>query len=305
MNVPVFLPGGQPYGLLEVDSREPRDFSEGDTEFLRTYATTLGPVIDRLYRARRLQAAQERFRLVVENALDYVIFVTNAEDRITDWFPGAEAVFGWTAEEVVGQPSSLIFTPEDRANHVDEDEIETARREGTAPNRRWHLRKDTTRVYIDGIVKSLHGVDGEVGGHLKIGQDVSERRKTDEALRESEARFRRMTDSAPALIWVTDAEGEVTFANMHYDHTFGRPAAQMQGRGWEEIVLPEDLDQHYAAFLEAFQARALQSRDARARQDGPGALAALRGRAADGRCRQFPRLHRLQRGHHRGPARGW
>ncbi|MDB5243824.1 MAG: hypothetical protein JWP57_4450, partial [Spirosoma sp.] len=178
------------------------------------------------------------------------------EDRITDWFPGAEAVFGWTAEEAVGQAASILFTPEDRTSHEDNHEVETARAEGVAPDRRWHLRKDGTRVFIDGTVTVLRDERGEVRGFLKIGQDVTERRRTEEQLRESEARFRHMADSAPALIWMTDAEGGVTFANMHYDHMFGRPASEMLGRGWEKIVLPEDLDRYHAAFLEAFNARA-------------------------------------------------
>ena len=281
-NVPILLPGGRPYGLLQVDSREPRDFGDEDTEFLRTYATILGPVIDRLHKAHRLRATEERFRLIVENARDYAILVTDAEDRITDWTPGAEAVLGWTAEEAVGQSSSLIFTPEDRASHVDEDEVATARREGVAPNRRWHLRKDGRRVFIDGTVTALRSEDGGLRGFLKIGQDVTERRRTEEALRESEARFRHMADSAPALIWMTDAEGAVTFANMHYDHMFGRPAAEMRGRGWEEIVLPEDLDRHYAAFLEAFHARAPFRTETRVRDKG--------GQVRWLRCEGVPRL---------------
>ncbi|MBL6459502.1 PAS domain S-box protein, partial [Belnapia sp. T6] len=195
-NVPVFLPGGRTYGLLQVDATEPRDFGAEDTEFLRTYATILGPVIDRLRKVRKLEATEERFRLIVDNALDYAILVTDAEDRITDWLPGAEAVFGWSSEEAVGEPANLIFTPEDRANHVDRDEVETARREGTAPDRRWHLRKDGARVFIDGTVKALRGDRGTIRGFLKIGQDVTERRRTEEALRESEARFRHMADSA-------------------------------------------------------------------------------------------------------------
>ena len=53
-NVPIFLPGGRPYGLLQVDSREPRDFGDEDTEFLLgTYATILGPVIDRLHKVQK------------------------------------------------------------------------------------------------------------------------------------------------------------------------------------------------------------------------------------------------------------
>jgi two-component sensor histidine kinase len=57
VNVPIFLPGGRPYGLLQVDSRKPRDFTEEDTAFLRTYATILGPVIDRLHKAHSLKEA--------------------------------------------------------------------------------------------------------------------------------------------------------------------------------------------------------------------------------------------------------
>jgi two-component sensor histidine kinase len=66
-NVPIFLPGGKPYGLLQVDSREPRDFGEEDIEFLRTYATILGPVIDRLHKLHSLeQALQTNKRLLQE-----------------------------------------------------------------------------------------------------------------------------------------------------------------------------------------------------------------------------------------------
>ena len=135
-NVPIFLPGGRAYGLLQVDATEPRDFGRGDTEFLRTYATILGPVIDRLHKERRLRATEERFRLVVENARDHAILVTDAEGRIADWFPGAEAVFGWTAAEAVGQPGGILFTPEDRAADEDAKEIETARAGGASPTKR-------------------------------------------------------------------------------------------------------------------------------------------------------------------------
>ena len=58
VNVPIFLPGGKAYGLLEVDSEEPRDFGEQEVEFLRNYATILGPVIDRLYKVRELRTTE-------------------------------------------------------------------------------------------------------------------------------------------------------------------------------------------------------------------------------------------------------
>ncbi len=77
-NVPIFLPGGRPYGLLQVDATEPRDFGEGETEFLRTYAMILGPVIDRLHTVRRLLTSEERLQRVVETEAVGVIFFDQA-----------------------------------------------------------------------------------------------------------------------------------------------------------------------------------------------------------------------------------
>ncbi len=132
--------------------------------------------------------------------------------------------------------------------------------------------------------------DRQVSALKRLGRQVVaqlEQRRIEAALRESEARFRHMADSAPALIWMTDAEGQVTFANMHYDHLFGRPAAAMLGGGWRDIVLPEDVDAFQAAFLAAFEAR----RPFRAE---------VRVRGKDGevrwlRCEGVPRLDDAQR----------
>jgi PAS domain S-box-containing protein len=64
-----------------------------------------------------------------------------------------------------------------------------------------------------------------------------------------------MADSAPALIWMSDARGQLVFANMHYEYVFGRPAATMLGQGWEQVVLAEDLPGYREAFRAAFCAR--------------------------------------------------
>ena len=120
---PIFLPRQGAFGLLQVDDTRPRDFDGHDSAFLRTCAAILGPIVDRLPKLRDLRATEERFRLTVETAADYAVFVTDAEDRITDWLPGAAAVFGWTAGEDRGKPSVLLYTPEDRAAGVPEDEL--------------------------------------------------------------------------------------------------------------------------------------------------------------------------------------
>ncbi|MBI1692060.1 PAS domain S-box protein [Methylorubrum sp. DB1722] len=201
VNVPIRFPGGKAYGLLQVDATEPRDFGHQDTEFLRTYAIILGPVIDRLQKLSTLRATEERFRLVVENARDYAIFTSDREDRVTDWYPGAETVFGWSPEEVIGQPAAIIFTPEDREKGEDAHETEMAAREGSAPNVRWHVRKDGSRVFIEGTTTSLRAANGSLRGFLKIGQDVTKRRYADQALRESEELRRIALESGEMGAW--------------------------------------------------------------------------------------------------------
>jgi PAS domain S-box-containing protein len=101
-------------------------------------------------------------------------------------------------------------------------------------------------------------------------------------LRESEARFRHMADSAPVLIWMSDPAGQLIFANMHYDHMFGRPAEDMLGDGWMTIVQEDDLPGFHAAFQAALQARQTFRAEVRVR-DAAGAIRWLR-------CEGVPRL---------------
>ncbi|TNC49604.1 PAS domain S-box protein [Rubellimicrobium rubrum] len=200
--------------------------------------------------ARR--ASEERFRAIVETATDYVIFTTDAEGRIVTWTAGAQAVLGWTAEEAVGQPADMTYTPEDRAQGVPEWERRTAREEGQAPNVRWHRRKDGTRVFIDGVMRPLDGQDGAPSGYVKVGQDVTDRRAIEEALRASEARFRLMADAVPQIVWITDAEGRTEFFNKQWtDYTGAAYEPATAAEVAASFVHPDDAEATVTSFDEA------------------------------------------------------
>lgn len=209
VNVPIVLPGGQPYGLLQVDAREPRDFGDEDIEFLRTYCMVLGPVIDRLQKVGELQRTEERFRLVVENARDHAIILSDAEDLVTDWFPGAAAIFGWTEEEMLGRPVATIFTPEDQASGAPQWETERAKRDGSAPNLRWHATKDGGRVFLDGQTIALCNEDGSLRGFLKIAQNITDRKQAEDRRAMLQEELQHRVRNVLAMIMAIMKRGDI------------------------------------------------------------------------------------------------
>ncbi len=134
--------------------------------------------------AARLRAAEERQRLILQSATDHAIFATDPSGRVSSWNVGAQNVLGWNAEEAVGMDSAVMFTPEDRAAGAPEQERRQALAEGRAADERWHVRRDGSRFWGEGLMMPLRGDaaanGGEGAGFLKILRDRTERRRADE-----------------------------------------------------------------------------------------------------------------------------
>lgn len=141
---------------------------------------------DRKKAVESLRESEERLRLLVESAEDYAIFTMTQKGIINSWNTGAEKIFGWAENEIVGQPVEIIFTPEDRQKGEPEKERKTALRYGRAPDERYHLRKDSSRFYVSGVTTTLKGENGKVLGLVKIARDMTEQLKTEKALRDKE-----------------------------------------------------------------------------------------------------------------------
>jgi PAS domain S-box-containing protein len=170
-------------------------------------------ITDRKKSERALRRSEELFRLLVEGARDYAMFLLDPENVITFWSTGAERVFGWTQEEAVGQSGELIFTPEDRAEGAVEKEIDLALTDGRAGDRRFHLRKDGSRFWADGILMRLNHADGEkLRGFAKIARDATDQRRVeDELLHARDELEQRVVERTRELL-ATNNELEQTMA---------------------------------------------------------------------------------------------
>ncbi len=187
-----------------------------------------------------LRESEERYRLIVENATDYAIIISDPEDIIVEWLPGAEAVFGWSREEAVGKPAAITFTPEDREKGAPEWEVRTAAAEGVAPDVRWHQRKDGGHVFIQGAVTPLRKDDGSIRGFLKIGQDVSDRRSAQEALEASERRMRALVTGIPQMVFRSWSSGERIWGSPQWIDYTGLSFEESLGLGWLDAIHPHD-----------------------------------------------------------------
>ena len=158
------------------------------------------------------RASEERFRLLVEGAKDYAMFLLDLDNVITFWSNGAERVFGWTEAEAVGQTGALIFVPEDIEKGAVEKEIVGAMNEGRAPDRRWHLRKDGSRIWVDGVMTRIDDADGAPRGLAKIARDATDLREAEDELRHARDEMEQRVIERTQDLLATNTELEQTMA---------------------------------------------------------------------------------------------
>ncbi|MBN1203452.1 MAG: PAS domain S-box protein [Myxococcaceae bacterium] len=132
---------------------------------------------------REVEDVEQRFRLLVEGVQDYALYLLDARGRVASWNPGAERIKGWRAEEVLGRPNALFYTPESVAAGEPERDLARAERDGRLRTEGWGVRKDGTRFWAEVIYTALRSENGELKGFAKVTRDVTERRRTERTQR--------------------------------------------------------------------------------------------------------------------------
>src|SRR5688572_26020315 len=154
------------------------------------------------------------FGQLVHGVQDYAIFLLDREGRIVSWNRGAERLKGYAAAEIIGRHFSVFYPQEAIERRWPEQELKIAQEIGRLEDEGWRLRKDGSRFWADVIITAMRDATGALRGFSKVTRDLTERRRQEETLRQSEERFRVMVEGVRDYAMCTlDPDGRVTSWN--------------------------------------------------------------------------------------------
>ena len=197
---------------------------------------------------RKIQEKIWRTLSSIVESSDDAIIGKNLEGDILNWNTGAERVYGYTAEEMIGKSISLLIPPE----RLDElslilDKLQKGERVDHFETVR--VKKDGTRIDVSLTISPIKDEMGAIVGISTIARDITENKRLERELRESEERYRGLVESQRELIVRVTPEGKITFVNDAYCNKFGKTHEELIGSTFTPLVHEKDL----AATLEAMK----------------------------------------------------
>jgi len=202
---------------------------------------------------RAAEDAQSLLAAIVATSEDAIIAYAPPGIILT-WNKGAEAILGYPVAEAVGKHLSMVLLPE-RAERLAPFTQRIMQGQSIPQYESMCIRKDGRRIHVSVTGSPVRDSAGAVVAVSMIVRDISERRRTEDALRESEERFRIMADGCSAVMWVTDAEGGIRFINRAFRELIGTTFEQMEGHKWQLVLHPDDAPSYIAAFRRAVRER--------------------------------------------------
>ena len=205
-----------------------------------------------------VRESEERFRLAMSNVAEGV-YTLDLEGLVTYVNPAAEAMFGWTMLELLGKKMHDVTHYE----HPDGSPFPASDCPGLQVLQKGIELREQLDTFIrkDGrffpVVYSASPVkrDGTTVGIVVGFRDDTERREAERAVRESEERFRLIANTAPVIIWMSDAGNHATFVNESWTNFTGQSIETALGEGWTDAVHPEDFERFRNEYMNAFDRR--------------------------------------------------
>jgi two-component system cell cycle sensor histidine kinase/response regulator CckA len=172
----------------------------------------------------------DRYQQLFESTVDYAAFHLSLDGTVETWNPGAQRIFLYEPGEIIGRTGTLLFTPEDNLQGVPEHELRFAIESGRAEDSRWHIRKDGSRFWANGVMVGLRDEAGAVTGVAKIIRDDTELKRSEELLQYQLNLAEAIANNAAEGLILVDKEGRLTFINRSAQSMFGWSQDELVGQ---------------------------------------------------------------------------
>ncbi len=180
---------------------------------------------------------EQRLQSLIEGIGDYAILMLDAQGRVVTWTACAERIKGYCAEEIVGKYFACFYTSEDVARGHPYDVLRIATEMGHFEEEGWRVRKDGSLFWANVMITALRDESGRVTGFSKMTRDVTERKRAEEKLLESEQKFRAVLESAPDAMLIVEEDGKIALVNTQTECLFGYRRDELVGKP-VEILIP-------------------------------------------------------------------
>lgn len=222
----------------------------------------IGP---RLIAERRLRESEALFREIFAHA-PFGMCVGGFDGSFLQVNAPLCQMLGYSEAELLGRNVSDISHPEDIKSTF--ARLEQLRRDPSQclEGEKRYIHRDGHQVWVRIKLSPVKDTSGEALYLVVHVEDITGRKRTEEALKESEQRFRNIADNSPTMLWVTDAEGGIQFANRMMLEFAGASLDQSQGSGWRMFLHPDDAPQYLEIFERAVRERAVFRAETRVRR---------------------------------------
>ncbi|HUP78168.1 MAG TPA: PAS domain S-box protein, partial [Pirellula sp.] len=183
--------------------------------------------------------ASQLLASVVDSSADAIVS-KRLDGIVTSWNNAAEKTFGYTAEEMIGNPITRLF-PDDRLEEEPKIIARIAKGERVEHFETVRKTKDGRLLEVSLTISPIKDSQGRIVGASKIARDITQQKRTEEQLRRNEEQLRTMADSIPQLAWMADPDGNIFWYNHRWFEYTGTTFAQMEGWGWQSVHDPEIL----------------------------------------------------------------
>jgi PAS domain S-box-containing protein len=186
------------------------------------------------------RSTERSFRLLVQGVIDYAIYMLSPEGIISNWNAGAERIKGYSEAEIVGRHFRVFYTEEDDRNGLPDRALEIARREGRYESEGWRVRKDGTQFLASVVIDAI-SENGKLIGFAKITRDITERKKHENALHDSESKFRLLVSGvSDYALYMLDPQGIVSNWNLGGQRIKGYSPEEIIGQHFSRFYTPAD-----------------------------------------------------------------